>query len=293
MAYELGRRRFLLVGAAALLAGCTPQPGASTGSASRPVTSSGPTPSALSTGPPTLPPVHPWHPDASDVEPSAKLAAVRDIEARGNRGRSALQVVDAQYGGLLSRTASVLVICRAWSRGPDGRVHVGGATYDVRVARSGHAWRVTAVHPSQPGPPTRLLSPEARHVLDSPRIDLPPAARADVRSGLVHGSVLVAMLTLSRRYRLGVSVVRSGHPRHVFGTARLSDHPRGRAFDTWRIDDQMVVDARTPRRLVVGFMEAAAGAGSYNVGGPYLIGSAPQYFSDQTHHDHVHAGFSR
>jgi hypothetical protein len=78
----------------------------------------------------------------------------------------------------------------------------------------------------------------------------------------------------------------------VFGTNRLSDHPRGRAFDTWRIDGHPVVDARTPRRLVMGYMEAAAAAGSYNVGGPYLLGSAPQFFSDDTHHDHVHAGFS-
>ena len=53
-----------------------------------------------------------------------------------------------------------------------------------------------------------------------------------------------------------------------------------------------MVDARTPRRLVTGYMAAAAAAGSYNVGGPYLLGSAPQFFSDATHHDHVHAGFS-
>jgi hypothetical protein len=30
--------------------------------------------------------------------------------------------------------------------------------------------------------------------------------------------------------------------------------------------------------------------GSYNFGGPYLLGGAA-YFSDDTHHDHVHAGF--
>lgn len=36
---------------------------------------------------------------------------------------------------------------------------------------------------------------------------------------------------------------------------------------------------------------AAARIGSYNVGGPYLL-SGSQYFSDQTHHDHAHAGFS-
>jgi hypothetical protein len=129
-------------------------------------------------------------------------------------------------------------------------------------------------------------------VLAGSRITLPPAARADVASGQVHDSVLEAMLAVSRRWPIGVSVVRSGHPIFVFGTDRQSDHPRGRAFDTWRIADHAVVRPGTPRALVTAYMEALASAGSYNVGGPVLLGAAPQYFSDRTHHDHVHAGFA-
>jgi len=289
---DLGRRQFLLLGAGALVAGC------SEGSAHAP------SPSRRSTGPsttvsgspsaapPPLPRVTRWHADPRDVEPAAKRAAVRTIERRGNTRRSALQVLDAQYGGILSSSASVLVVCRSWTRAPSGAVRPGGATYDVRLVRSGSGWRVVAVHPSRPGPPARHVSGAARRVLRHPRIDLPPASRADVLSGQVHDSVLTAMLGLAHRYTLGVSVVRSGHPLHVFGTTRLSDHPQGRAFDTWRIDGHPVVAGRTPRALVVGYMEAAAAAGSYNVGGPYLLGSAPQFFSDATHHDHVHAGFA-
>jgi hypothetical protein len=129
-------------------------------------------------------------------------------------------------------------------------------------------------------------------VLASDRIALPPAAVRDVLSGRVHDSVLAALLEVSSAYRISVSVVRSGHPLHVFGTDRLSDHPQGRAFDTWAIDGHAVVDPRTPRGLVVDYMHAVADAGSYNVGGPYLLGAAPQWFSDDTHHDHVHAGFA-
>jgi hypothetical protein len=100
------------------------------------------------------------------------------------------------------------------------------------------------------------------------------------------------MLRMSVRYRIHVSVVRSGHPIYVFGTDRFSDHPPGRAFDTWAIDGRAVGAPSTPRSLVEDYMHAAAAAGSYNVGGPYLLGSAPQWFSDDTHHDHVHAGFT-
>ena len=254
--------------------------------ASRTVSGS-PTPTAA-----PLPGVTRWHADPRDVEPAAKRTAVRVIEHRGNTRSSAVQVIDAQYGGILASSASVLVVCRSWTRAPSGAVRPGGATYDVRLVRSSGGWRVVAVHPSRPGPPAGRLSGAARRVLRHPRIDLPPASRADVLSGQVHDSVLTAMLTLARRFTLGVSVVRSGHPIYVFGTSRLSDHPQGRAFDTWRIDGHPVVNGGTPRRLVIGYMEAAAAAGSYNVGGPYLLGSAPQFFSDATHHDHVHAGFA-
>jgi hypothetical protein len=113
-----------------------------------------------------------------------------------------------------------------------------------------------------------------------------------VASGHVHDSVLLALLGVARTHRPSVSVIRSGHPLYVFGTDRLSDHPQGRAFDTWAIDGHPVVDPRTPRSLVEDYMHAVAAAGSYNVGGPYLLGAAPQWFSDDTHHDHVHAGFA-
>jgi hypothetical protein len=238
-----------------------------------------------------LPAVTKWQPNRNEVSPLAKLTAVRRIEALGNTRLTATQVIDAQYGGILTYSASVLVVCRSWRRRGE-HITDGGATYDVRLSRTGARWRVTAIHPSQPGAAARALPTAARDVLKNNRIVLPPAARADVESGEVHESVLHAMLGLAETYDIGVSVVRSGHPIHVFGSDRLSDHPRGLAFDTWRINGHAVIDPDTSRRLVIGYMEAAASAGSYNVGGPYLLGSAPQYFSDNTHHDHVHAGFT-
>jgi hypothetical protein len=299
MTVYVDRRIVVLLGAGAVLAACTAQPRPTRPAASTPAgtptgtppTSPVPsaTPSATQSSP-MLPAVIPWRPGPGELDPGAKRAAVREVERLGNRHGAALQVLDAQYGGLLTGSASVLVVTRAWHL-QTGRLHADGSTFDVRVERSGQRWRVTDVRPSRPGPPRRPLTARERAVLGSHRIGLPPAGRSDVLSGQVHPSVLSAMLDLSRRYRLDVSVVRSGHPLYVFGTGRLSDHPQGRAFDTWRIDGHPVVDPGTPRALVTGYMRAAAATGAYNVGGPYLLGSAPQYFSDRTHHDHVHAGF--
>ncbi|MGI8578676.1 MAG: hypothetical protein ACR2KG_12370 [Nocardioidaceae bacterium] len=288
-----------------------------------------PAPSA-STSTPTstarLPTVQAWRPDAGDLEPAVKLVATQVVEAIGNwtvRGHgtraaasriaalgqtgglvteagsllgdapsAALQVVEAQYGGLLSASASVLVVCRQWRTGPGGALTGGGTTIDVRLRKTAGRWHVTALRPARPGPPTATLSTLARRVLAERQITLPPASMADIRSGHVHDSVLTALLTLARSYRIDVSVLRSGHPTYVFGTGRLSDHPRGRAFDTWRVNGQRVVDPATSRQLVASYMRAAASASSYNVGGPVqLSGVGNQFFTNPTHHDHVHVGF--
>jgi hypothetical protein len=239
-----------------------------------------------------LPAVRSWAPGAGEIEPAAKRAAVAAVvELLRPRGaRAVVEVIDAQYGGILSDTASVLVPCRVFTIS-GSRVVTGGTTVDVRLTKTRGSWRVTSTHPAQPGQATTRLTAAARQVLANERIALPPASAADIRSGQVHDSVLSAMLELAKTYRIGISVIRSGHPLNVFGTNRPSDHPRGRAFDTWQIDGRAVVSPSTPRALVTSYMRATEALGSYNVGGPYQL-SGPAYFSDRTHHDHIHAGFT-
>lgn len=321
-------RRAVLLGAAGALlgaAGCTGRTAAGRAATPAPAGSTPAGPS--SSAPAALPRTTPWRPGPSEIHPEVKRRAVELVEAIGAwptgkggpaaaRARTAalhlptalvaqagpllpaadeavLQVIDAQYGGILADSASVLVVCRQWTR-HGGTVRAGGTTVDVRLTRTASGWTVTALHPARPGAASAALPAGARKVLADSRIVLPPAAQADVRSGRVHDSVLTAMLRLAGTYRMYVSVVRSGHPLDVFGTGRPSDHPRGRAFDVWQIDGHAVVDPRTPRSLVEHFMRDAASAGSYNVGGPVLLSGATtpnQFFSDATHHDHVHIGF--
>jgi hypothetical protein len=236
-----------------------------------------------------LPSVRPWTPGRGELRPEVKVAAVAAVLKLLRRPNMVVEVIDAQYGGLLADTASVLVPCRQYSVA-NGKLVSGGTTVDVRLSRSGSSWHVTALNPARPGSAARTLSSAARQVLANDRIILPPASAADVRSGNIHDTVLTGMLTLAKTYQLGISVIRSGHPLNVFGTNRPSDHPQGRAFDTWQINGRAVVDPATPRSLITTYMRAAAATDSYNVGGPYQLDGAT-YFSDQTHHDHVHAGY--
>jgi hypothetical protein len=201
-----------------------------------------------------------------------------------------VQVRDAQYGGILAGSASVLVVLDQWLAHPDGSVTAGGTTVDVRLVAASPRWRAVAALPAAPGAPVARPSAAARAVLADTRIRLPYAATSDVRAGTIHDSVLTLVTALAREHVVDVSVLRSGHPLHVFGTTRTSDHPRGRAVDVWALDHRpLVVPAN--HALAASGMRFAVAHGAYNVGGPLLL-SGPQYFSDRTHQDHIHLGLS-
>jgi hypothetical protein len=139
--------------------------------------------------------------------------------------------------------------------------------------------------------PASALPSSAAGLLANPRLHLPVAAHADIASGTISAGVLGALHGLAARHVIDVSVVKSGHPLYVFGTTRLSDHPRGHAVDVWAIDGHPVVNPAN-RPLVESVMRLGIALGAYQVGGPVdLDGGGSRYFSDNTHHDHVHLGF--
>jgi hypothetical protein len=285
-------------------------------------------PSAVSTSAPStsaggLPAEQPWHARVGEVHPAVKARATGFVQAigdwrPGHGGVAAAQarvralgldaalvptmsallgpgtaattrIVDAQYGGILSASASVLVVVDQW-RDVSGAVKAGGDTFDVRLIAARPLWRVVAVHPASPGRAAADLPQTARAVLADRRIHLPYAARADVASGNIHDSVLALLSAMARRWVVDVSVIRSGHPIDVFGTTRPSDHPKGRAVDVWALDSRPLVEP-VNHALAASGMRFAVAHGAYNVGGPVLL-SGPQYFSNPTHQDHIHLGFN-
>jgi hypothetical protein len=276
-------------------------------------------------GPEQLPRVRPWRASPNDIAPQVKVHAARFVEAsatwssrntseRATRTRlahngftprlgdvvvaampgakaSAAGVVTAQYGGYSPTSCSVLIVFDQWLVDDAGQITKTGSTWDVRLELRASGWDVVDVNPAHPGPPTSALSKNESHLLANSRVTLPFAARADIRTGNVAPSVVDAIEALSADYRVDVSVLISGHPTYVFDTTRISDHTRGRAVDVWAFDGVPVVD-RGDSPAVRQFMRAAAQTGAYQVGGPSNPdGLGTQYFSDLTHHDHIHIGF--
>jgi hypothetical protein len=208
----------------------------------------------------------------------------------GPQQSAVVAVRDAQYGGILTSSASVLVVVDQWRAGANGLVTTGGTTVDVRLVAASPRWRVIDALPASPGPAVAAVSAAARAVLADPRVRLPYAAHADVRAGRIHDSVLMLLTALSREHVVDVSVLRSGHPLHVFGTSRTSDHPRGQAVDIWALDSRPLV-LPSHHSLAASAMTFAVSHGAYNVGGPVQL-SGPEYFSDRTHQDHIHLGLN-
>jgi hypothetical protein len=207
------------------------------------------------------------------------------------RGPAALQLLYPQYGGLTQAEdrASVMAVGDLLVLDDEGQLARRPFGADVRLTRDGERWVVTAVVPAYPDPPLPPVPAPVRAVLEDDRIELPGIAAADLRSGVVHESVALALTELAARWRLRVHVFYSAHPVNVFATTRPSAHTVGRAVDISAIDGIPVIDReRSPWRQV---MEAALEAGATDIGGPEELEPANRYFTDRVHQDHLHLGF--
>ena len=221
-----------------------------------------------------------YQPHPSEIDRAAKRTAARAVEALPDVRR----VTYTQYFGYLPPNASILVEADF--------VNGGGTTYDVRISQTREGWRTDAIIAAKASPPLQDPGPLIRQVLSNDRITLPWAGRIDVAAGLVSDAVLRSMLAVAKRHRIGISVLISAHPVHVFGTDRRSNHPDGLAYDIGTIDGSLVVDPAAAG-LVRQVMRIAAGTGAHQVGGPKDLDlDGRQYFSDPTHSDHVHVGFT-
>lgn len=207
---------------------------------------------------------------------------------------SGLQVVYPQYGGLgpQLRDASVMLVARqVWRPTRGAGLSDRQLTVEVLLTRPGTQWTVGSVNvPQLPSAAARTPRTSER-LLSNRRVTIPDAAVADLRAGEIDARLVELLLQLSRRWRLHVQVLKSGHPTHVYGTRRISNHARGRAVDLWAVDDVPVI--ALPRIVWTAVMREAARLGADEVGGPDAVGPAgrPPFFTNAVHKDHIHIGF--
>jgi hypothetical protein len=226
----------------------------------------------------------------SDPDRRARLeTSARPLFHAGwwSRGR----VVYPQMGGLADGRASVMVVVFREAGRETAPEVVETRTLDVRLIRAGGTWVFDGLA-SAGGTAIRRpagLSAGARAVLDDPRIELPDSARWDIHRGGIAPSLLRLMSHMADQGPYGVVVLRTGHPDHVFGTTRVSQHNTGQAVDLYRVDRSLVVEraASGAPHALARWLAGRSELGQ--LGSPWAEADAGgRSFSDTVHQDHLH-----
>lgn len=214
------------------------------------------------------------------------------------------EVVYPQLGGLTRTKASIIALVDT-QRFENQQIVRTTRVLDLRLTRSDGKWTVTAVKstggnlkgsgPTQPTDSSEPSSELVAQVLEDDNIALTDTSIQDLLEGDIDARVLEVVRGFARDHQLSVAVLRTGHPRDVFGTDRQSNHTRGKAVDIWEIDGKPVsyyaqqsADDNPARAL----MEAALADGSDEVGGPWAFATRDgATFSNIVHQDHIHIGY--
>ncbi|MFA9432556.1 hypothetical protein [Egicoccus sp. AB-alg2] len=227
--------------------------------------------------------------DGDDRDALVEAAGPLHHEGAWSRG-----VVEyPQFGGLTEERTSQMVVVRQTVGLPDGSILEEVRTLDVRLRLRDGAWVFDQLADAGGEPVERPddLPDEAVAVLDDERIDLPDSARWDIHRGAIVPELLALMSELADEFGpYGVIVLETGHPYHVFGTDRMSDHLRGRAVDVHRVGEELVVEAReegsTVHRMVEWLYDHDARP---IIGSPWALdGFGGRSFTDAVHLDHLH-----
>lgn len=312
-------RRSLLLGSAAVLAGCAES--ARRGRSPLPQGQSRPTP-------PPVPALYPapagdalprfkevagrfvqglatYDPSDRPAVPAAYLGADEELAAAAaplvlpdHWSRAEVEFV--QYGGLMPMSAQAtsgvaMVVLRQVLQARDGDTTVVRRTLDLRLRQQDGVWRVETLA-SAGGlpvtPPAQLPAP-AQQVLDDGRIDLPDSARWDIYSGQISPALLGVMLRLADVTPLRTTVLKTGHPEKVVdgrASPPVSAHWRGQAVDIHTLGGTPV--AQAPPAVIRSVVEMAGASNEVSqVGAPPgfdLDAGARRWFTNLVHADHLH-----
>lgn len=240
--------------------------------------------------------------DPTQVAADAAAAAGGDPVALAEAAAGLVQadvqstgaVVYPQLGGLTADATSVMVVVRQTMTAADGAVREETRTLEIRLHRPAGTWVLDRLA-SDGGPVTPRpadLPPEAVRVLDHPRIDLPDSARWDIHRGQVDRGLLTTLADAGDRHDIGIAVLVTGHPLEVFGTDRTSRHTRGRAFDIYRVDGELVASGRHDGSATKELSRWLYDAGIPELGTPWAFTGrrGGKSFTDAVHQDHLHIG---
>ena len=133
-------------------------------------------------------------------------------------------------------------------------------------------------------------SAELAALLESPNLELPEAARADLASGKVDPRMVSMLTAVTKEHKVGLSVIITGHDQFTSGGS-VSNHFVGRGIDIASVDGEIVrSNSIAARELSEAIADLPESIRPSEVGTPWSI-NAPGFFTDSNHQDHLHIAY--
>ncbi len=155
--------------------------------------------------------------------------------------------------------------------------------------------------PAPPGAPTSpsaspqlgsALAATPKSLLASDAIAFSPAAADDVARGVADRRLVELLAWIARRHQIVVTVIKTGHPRFVTGTRKVSNHWYGRAATISEVDGQPVAPGSASAAALWDQLQASPRAlRPDEIGAPWSVPDNPRMFSGPGEQAEIHIGF--
>jgi hypothetical protein len=136
------------------------------------------------------------------------------------------------------------------------------------------------------------LAATPRSLLASDAIAFAPAAADDIAHGVADKRVIALLAWIAQRHHIVVAVVKTGHPRYVSGTHKVSNHWYGRAATISEVDGQPVAAGSASAAALWDQLQVAPKAlRPDEIGAPWSVPGNPRWFSGPGEQAEIHVGF--
>jgi hypothetical protein len=164
--------------------------------------------------------------------------------------------------------------------------------YRLGTCEPGTSSTITSPSTSTPASGDGAPSASIDDLLDSSSVDLAPAAAADLRSGIVDSRLVALLQWIAERHSIAVSEFRTGHPKFVTGTTKVSNNWYGRATTITWVDGMAVSPGSAgARALWQELRTAPASIRPSELGAPWADPANPRFYSGADALNLIHIGF--
>jgi hypothetical protein len=148
----------------------------------------------------------------------------------------------------------------------------------------------SATAPRETVVPAATATPQS--LLGNDAIAFAPAAADDIAHGIADRRLVSLLAWIAERHRIVVSVIKTGHPRFVTGTRKVSNHWYGRAATISEVDGRPVASGSAAAASLWDQLQTAPRAFRPDeIGAPWSAPGHPRWFSGPGEQAEIHVGF--